>query len=1169
MGKLRQIVRQPELDSLAAYEDPAENQFAEEFTFFGGSFLVFPGIAQAGEFMLASLCKAVFLSPNQALPHSFRSRALRIVSSALHLTHAVAKKAEIRRGTAPNSSRYSEIVIPTSSTLIKLKNAVTFESPELDAVLAGANLAVDDLAPLVSDANPIDLNDYDLVDGPLLWKPFVRSGEKIILAIPGMVVSAIRQALIKLAYRLQLQGPLAHLYNRAVWENVVRSLGFTGNVPSAHRPFGPLRLPCAVDGIFSLDCDKVLYCLLLTDPLTRAADSAPFSPWTEGALENAINERISEVEKAIFSSKPAPDDLFIVVVFQGLGGAASFGLENTPAKSLTTALSAEALRTFSLLEGGNPLSLFNFARSRDQATSRTRIKSSNIMDEFYLYRKSDYSYYFFDKTPPDFVVIPPGDSVNLQSELARHRDFHGCETPEGAMVEVTALHSTTAIPIYTPVAELGETARLAVEGFRTPVWITASEVTTDAERHHWYAMINGAIAYWIWQLTPFLVHSLNDLTIQRPIEITVTLPHENAWRYPSQSSLDPQKPPVQLTTDASQNLMELTVNAELFGLLRRSDNLGERELMRHILSGFSPLVGTNQRLNFSASAVDKSLDDFAPPGLKKMLLLFDSSVTPEIDRRGIPAYRPLQRVWINRHLDRIGERLFKQGLSVGDVDPTERTSLLNEVAAYCFSQVQRIVSSLSQEGLLEFVVAHSETVHQEHAMNRLTIPTRLECFRSDPEIVEELKKKTTELANVGLASRMLVEYVAAQPPKGIRPLSLDLYDEVRAWAYHCVNYAMLSDAIYFGIEKYKLTLLPSHRLAIDGSTHQSAALGHMRAFVLDQIGSAHENLKRQWQYAPDTRQTDGLREGLDAATAEEFGVPISQLLALMEFGISLGQKLTDDRTSLPESQFIQEAATALQRDEASTAAALELLSLGPRTSFWSPPPGFTRADLYPWRYDRPLSYLRRPFLRTFHEGAAQVAWGYRHLRAAQRSLVDQCTSGKIKAKTKKMRSFMNGLLDAQGEAFNKKVSSFFETYQALKIKHRVKKVGRLRELQDHLGDIDVLVGDEERKRILVIECKDLSASRTPYEMATEFTDLFLGSDRRKSVIDKHKARVAWVKSNTNSVTRFLGINPTCQWKILPLIIVDQPLLASYVRTPPIQVLSFEELKEFWPDIRRA
>src|SRR6185503_14456764 len=137
---------------------------------------------------------------------------------------------------------------------------------------------------------------------------------------------------------------------------------------------------------------------------------------------------------AIFSSKHAPDDLFIVVVFQGLGGAASFGLENTPAKSLTTALSAEALRTFSLLEGGNPLSLFNFARSRDQATSRTRIKSSNIMDEFYLYRKSDYSYYFFDKTPPDFVVIPPGDSVKLQSELARHRDFHGCETPEGAMV---------------------------------------------------------------------------------------------------------------------------------------------------------------------------------------------------------------------------------------------------------------------------------------------------------------------------------------------------------------------------------------------------------------------------------------------------------------------------------------------------------------------------------------------------------------------------------------------------------------------------------------------------------------------------------------------------------------------------------------------------------------
>lgn len=58
-AKLREICTHPSLQALAQYEDPAENQFAEEFTFFGGSYLVIPGIAQAGEFMLANLCKAM------------------------------------------------------------------------------------------------------------------------------------------------------------------------------------------------------------------------------------------------------------------------------------------------------------------------------------------------------------------------------------------------------------------------------------------------------------------------------------------------------------------------------------------------------------------------------------------------------------------------------------------------------------------------------------------------------------------------------------------------------------------------------------------------------------------------------------------------------------------------------------------------------------------------------------------------------------------------------------------------------------------------------------------------------------------------------------------------------------------------------------------------------
>jgi hypothetical protein len=148
------------------------------------------------------------------------------------------------------------------------------------------------------------------------------------------------------------------------------------------------------------------------------------------------------------------------------------------------------------------------------------------------------------------------------------------------------------------------------------------------------------------------------------------------------------------------------------------------------------------------------------------------------------------------------------------------------------------------------------------------------------------------------------------------------------------------------------------------------------------------------------------------------------------------------------------------------------------------------------------------------------------------------------------------------------VFAFFERFSQLAAKYQIKKVGSLRELQDHLGDIDVLVGDAQHKRVLVVECKDLSAARTPYEMANEFNELFAGREGKKSIVEKHHARTAWVEENIGAVLNFLKVSSTGRWKVIPLIIVDQPLAATYIRESPILVLSFEELRRFWPDLRR-
>ncbi len=391
---------------------------------------------------------------------------------------------------------------------------------------------------------------------------------------------------------------------------------------------------------------------------------------------------------------------------------------------------------------------------------------------------------------------------------------------------------------------------------------------------------------------------------------------------------------------------------------------------------------------------------------------------------------------------------------------------------------------------------------------------------------------------------------------------------MRGWAYHCINYAMLSDTAYWNLGELKLRFLPSQRLGIEGTARQPVVGSFMRAAALNQIGAASEYFDRHWKQVRSENERERFRSELDAATENEFGHPASELLDLMAVGISIAQEDPSGRVSVRTEDVIGRAAKELNRSRDSIRHALDLLTLGPRASFWTPPPGFTRRDLYPWRYNRPLSYLRRPFLAHYVENSLQITWGFRHLRAAQHFLLSQCTSGKINATTAQLRSFVSGLLDERGEAFNDKVFNFFNERGDLSIKSRVRKIGRLHELKNSLGDIDVLVGDARRRRIVVIECKDLSLSRTPYEMAQELAELFQGVRGRKSIVARHIARTSWIAAHLSEVVSFLGLQKSKRWDVIPLIVVDQPLFASYVRESPAQVLSLEEIRQSWPKLER-
>ena len=128
-----------------------------------------------------------------------------------------------------------------------------------------------------------------------------------------------------------------------------------------------------------------------------------------------------------------------------------------------------------------------------------------------------------------------------------------------------------------------------------------------------------------------------------------------------------------------------------------------------------------------------------------------------------------------------------------------------------------------------------------------------------------------------MASRFLIEYVAACPPKGLRPFCLEVYDLLMALSMQIMEYGALSDRIYFSIDDPSLRILPSGRLAVDQESYHRAIEQFLPEYSAGSIRKAKESFASVWHVAKIDAQSQTEFDILyDRAFIDEFGCSIEQ-----------------------------------------------------------------------------------------------------------------------------------------------------------------------------------------------------------------------------------------------------------------------------------------------------
>ena len=1147
-------------------EDPFNDLFTESITFHGGTYTVLNGLAEHAAFILQTLAGAVSLSDTQ-IDSRLSAEARDLIMCGLAVSHEVAHRCGLRRGKAPVARPRRPVSIPAKDRLSSLEKAVTFSHADMKELLRSRGASYDTISTMASPLGKPDFGPWEQFKDIHLKRPIVSTADQYIVISPGGLLPFVRHAIISRAVELGLSAQLAEAYEAALAPRIHWAMTFLG-CPALPNLTPDLPVSEFRGWFFSIDRDKVAYVLLVSDPLTDYSHETVYGEWSDKTLAARIEAQLSRVEERLILGRGAPNDILHVILLQGIGraGAVGFGARPGPLHAHRLVLSVSDLEVISMLQGGQQLALWQYARCSDRIRDKTKVLVWSQLDEYQLYRARNYSYCFEDSQPPTFMSISPSGAGLLKTEVQAKFDVHGSPYRQG-VIDVALLHGDRSIPIYAPFPPNPRELAILVELEGGRIWIEVPDTSPEPGYRQIRFLLADMVSFWLWQARNSVSDMLKKTSTETDaVYITLEVAPDPSW-FKIEGDTPPSDEAIECLVLSPRGLL-VRFNPRSAMLFRGSDNAGERGLLKTLLQGLSDLLNApraDSASDTNSTGISDLVAQIAPLGQKKKIILLDAGFDPTAVEGDLPPYRRVQPADEQELKDELGAWLRQDvGLRLGEVHSGNVVPTLNSAVKFLVHILEDTVRSLSPVGFLEWLVAQNERVIYEQANLRLTTPTRIACFGESTEILARLQEETLDLNRSAIVGRFLIEYATASPPKGFRPFSLTVFDRLMGIGALIYDLATVSEMTHYGIAPVKLTMQPSGRLTLDWGKFASARDRFLSALVSLGAEKQIEEFEHHWReiVLPSEKPREVVE--LNAASEAEFGVPMTDLLLFLSECAGFVDA-REGQAGIAISQLLKGISDNLHWQSKKTEQAFSFFAAHPRLGFWNPPGPYSPRDVHPWRNNRDLSYMRKPLLVTQRKDESpRVVAGSRMLYLAGHYLLGLCLGGKLRAQSTRMKEFMGRQHKKSGDEFNDIVATHYKADPGLLVRTRVKKIGGTRLTRPNgqqLGDIDVLVVDPRIRELLAIETKRLSTAITAPDLANELSSFF-GKGEKGSTIRLHLERAKWLEAHLEEVLKWLALTARdkTKWKVRPLIVVDEVMFTPHiVRKSPIRVVPYRLL----------
>lgn len=1106
-GKFKRIIQDLNNLDIRRNIDPAENPYVERIFCFG-NYNVIPGINYSTTFNLQAIIDTLFLSDNELSQQELVEYA-QFFQENLMLSNVIIETIE---GPEIKVDFNRTIYVPSQKSLDqKVEALVTnFSIPQTK------KLMIDTTKGIKYEINPFTQDEH-----VFLKKPYIMLGGKTLVVDISSIALALAKYVVE-NLKVAEKHVILDNINKNIWHNSRRYLYTLGHEKLKEKD---LDIELIDDGnykesLLSIANDKILIVIASLESWLKKTNN-----------HERMNSRIKIIVKKLSERGITTENIFLLVIPHSFSGEQPIALDSSGIPYVCC-LSPNELKAISINET-QKIFIPRFMKAKKRMKSSYINTTYGDFNLLWIYTENDYSFYANDdfdyqKVDTFFPLDETGIYIDRANKKAQEKIFHS--SIDNNFHKVTK-DSNLGVFIG---SMLDESVSYFIDtSYGNHIEIRVDEIDS-IEKLNVFNNLLDCFSYW-------LKKYFSKVKLNENVNVIVQLA-DDISRYNKLESEEELAYRKCVFSDDG-----VTITMSVFALTYLSfgstiENLYEKETVCDLIQYITGECNSDI--------------------IEKMFLQkHKKKITGKIMNTNIeytPISSNIERLSINESdtnliLDDLGYELKRQGYEVGVIPEKDNSAICNKIVGYLYTILQTRISKYNKTQLLKALYEQLE----------VTLYTQLwQSSNYNQDILLIPERKDDVLANINnmamdsLALKFLIEYCAATPSNGKDNIGMWEFEELMGICSQILAWAHRSDLFKYGLVKTKISMLPSNRIGLKHEDFDKYNLatynGKLNQLSFDGNGSLTDEAleKKKEEFF------DMFNENFNDLFAEEFGYSFEVFNMVVDSLIIIGSDSKRTVISLPLDDVALEVRKIVV-DKASKEEIEKIIydfGLCERANFLEPPKGFSKKEVLPWRFNRNLSFIRRPIV--IHDG--NVIWGIRNLAYLKKYLYHMIFDGTYKAQSKSMKVLMSNIANYLGDKFNSEVQILLRSYPDLQVYKGVAKFGKKKitdENKNVLGDIDILAFNTKTKKIFVVETKDFNLARNPYEIEMEIKKIFKGE---KSFLVKHQKREKWVVENLDTILEHYGL-PQGEWKTKSMFIVSEHIISRDLEKNNTQFLGIKEL----------